>query len=126
MDLQPRLVTVRSPRQPRGAVVVLHGGGARGEAVPVSATSCRSCGWRRSPPGSPVPDEAGLAVLRLLNSARGWDTAHTPVDDVTWALGETRSRLGGLPTCLVGHSLGGRAALLAAAGHDGVCRRGPR
>lgn len=56
-----------------------------------------------------------LAVYRLLNSVRGWDTEHTPVRDVEWALGQVRSRYGELPTSLVGHSLGGRAALLAGA-----------
>jgi dienelactone hydrolase len=56
-----------------------------------------------------------LAVFRLLNSARGWDTHHTPLRDASWALDEIAERLGRrLPTCLVGHSLGGRAALLAA------------
>ncbi|MCW2761122.1 MAG: alpha/beta hydrolase, partial [Marmoricola sp.] len=56
-----------------------------------------------------------LAVVRLLNSVRGWDSRHTPVDDVRWALRELGEKHGGpLPTCLVGHSLGGRAALLAA------------
>ena len=56
-----------------------------------------------------------LAVFRLLNSFRGWDTSHSPVQDVRWALREIASRFGGrIPTCLVGHSLGGRAALLAA------------
>jgi dienelactone hydrolase len=36
------------------------------------------------------------------------------VEDVRWALRELGERHGGLPrTCLVGHSLGGRAALLA-------------
>ena len=54
-----------------------------------------------------------LAVVRLLNSVRGWDTRHTPVEDVRWALDQLRSEYDGLPTCLVGHSLGGRAALLA-------------
>jgi dienelactone hydrolase len=54
-----------------------------------------------------------LAVFRLLNSTRGWDTSHTPVHDVRWALAQVRSRVGPLPVCLVGHSLGGRAALLA-------------
>lgn len=54
-----------------------------------------------------------LAVFRLLNSARGWDTDHPPVDDVAWAMRRLRQRYGGLPTVLVGHSLGGRAALLA-------------
>jgi dienelactone hydrolase len=55
-----------------------------------------------------------LAVFRLLNSVRGWDTRHTPVHDAHWALEQMTARLGTLPTCLVGHSLGGRAALLAA------------
>jgi dienelactone hydrolase len=54
-----------------------------------------------------------LAVFRLLNSYRGWDASHTPLDDVAWALGQVRERFGHLPACLVGHSLGGRAALLA-------------
>ena len=55
-----------------------------------------------------------LAVFRLLNSARGWDSTHTPVADVRWALAEVRARYADeLPVGLVGHSLGGRAALLA-------------
>ncbi len=54
-----------------------------------------------------------LAVFRLLNSTRGWDERHSPVEDVRWALGEIAKRSGGrLPACLVGHSLGGRAAIL--------------
>jgi pimeloyl-ACP methyl ester carboxylesterase len=55
-----------------------------------------------------------LAVFRLLNSSRGWDEQHTPVDDVGWALAELADRFGNLPVSLVGHSLGGRAAILAA------------
>ncbi len=56
-----------------------------------------------------------LAVFRLLNSSRGWDTHHTPVHDARWALDQVAQRYGRrLPTCLVGHSLGGRAALLTA------------
>jgi len=53
-----------------------------------------------------------VAVLRLLNSHRGWDAGHTPVEDVRWALRHIPGRFGGeLPVSLVGHSLGGRAAL---------------
>jgi alpha-beta hydrolase superfamily lysophospholipase len=56
-----------------------------------------------------------LAVFRVLNSARGWDTKTTPVDDVHWAIEQMRARFSPeMPVCLVGHSLGGRAALLAA------------
>lgn len=54
-----------------------------------------------------------LAVLRLLNSYRGWDTQHTPVADVRRALAIVREQYGDLPVGLVGHSLGGRAAILA-------------
>lgn len=56
-----------------------------------------------------------LEVLRLLNSRRGWDAHDTPLKDVRWALEQLAARPGGpLPTCLVGHSLGGRAALFSA------------
>lgn len=55
-----------------------------------------------------------LAVFRLLNSSRGWDTRRTPVHDAQWALAEVARELGSsLPVGLVGHSLGGRAAILA-------------
>jgi alpha-beta hydrolase superfamily lysophospholipase len=54
-----------------------------------------------------------LAVFRLLNSVRGWDASHTPVADARWALQQVAERYGELPCALVGHSLGGRAALLA-------------
>jgi dienelactone hydrolase len=61
-----------------------------------------------------------LAVYRLLNSVRGWDTSHTPVDDARWALDRVREQLGdAIEFGLVGHSLGGRAALLSA-GQPGV------
>lgn len=56
-----------------------------------------------------------LAVFRLLNTHRGWHADQTPVDDATLALADLRERFGPLPTTLVGHSLGARAALLAGA-----------
>ena len=114
-----RLIETRLPRRPEGVVLVLHGGASRPGRMEVSPTQLSVL---RMVPVAGRIARAGrgrLAVLRLLNSARGWDTAHTPVDDVTWALGEARTRLGDLPVCLVGHSLGGRAALLAG-GHAGV------
>ena len=53
-------------------------------------------------------------MFRLLNSTRGWDSRHTPVHDVHWALEQIADRFGvDCPTCLVGHSLGGRAAILS-------------
>ncbi|WP_235529190.1 alpha/beta hydrolase [Phycicoccus sp. Root101] len=55
-----------------------------------------------------------LGVYRLLNTIRGWDTHQTPVVDVEWALDQLGLEFGPeLPVALIGHSLGGRAALLA-------------
>ncbi len=114
MSNEPRLVTTRAPRRPEGVVLVLHGGAGRGGDTAVSPTQLSVL---RMVPIAGRVARAGrgrLAVHRLLNSTRGWDTRHTPVDDVAWALGEVRARLGpSLPVCLVGHSLGGRAALLS-------------
>lgn len=121
------LVETFVPTSPRGVVLLLHGGGSRRAGVAVSpsqlsvlrmipiAGRCVRAGRRR------------LAVLRLLNSTRGWDTEHTPADDADWALRRIRERWGPLPVSLVGHSLGGRAALLAGGAPDvrSVCALAP-
>jgi len=120
VQLQPRLIDVAVPDRPEGVVLVLHGGAARQASMAVSPTQLSVV---RMIPIARRVARAGrgrLAVFRLLNSQRGWDTTHTPVHDAHWALGQIAERLGGaLPTCLVGHSLGGRAALLGA-GHQDV------
>jgi alpha-beta hydrolase superfamily lysophospholipase len=54
-----------------------------------------------------------LAVYRLLNTFRGWDTTHTPVADCDWAIELLGARYPSVPVGLVGHSLGGRVALVA-------------
>jgi pimeloyl-ACP methyl ester carboxylesterase len=118
MDLQPKLIGVHVPDRPAGAVLVLHGGAARRETTMVSPTQLSVL---RMIPIARRIAQAGdgrLAVFRLLNSRRGWDTTHTPVHDAQWALGEVAERLGRVSTCLVGHSLGGRAALLTAGEPD--------
>jgi pimeloyl-ACP methyl ester carboxylesterase len=70
----------------------------------------------------------GVAVWTVRYRYRGWNGAQrSPVADVEWALGEVRRRHGEVPVVLVGHSMGGRAAL-AAAGHPlvkGVCALAP-
>lgn len=115
VQLQPRLIETAVPHEPEGAVLVLHGGAARREAMRVSPTQLSVV---RMIPIARRAARAGrgrLAVFRLLNAQRGWDTEHTPVHDAHWALEQIAERLGGpVPTCLIGHSLGGRAALLAA------------
>jgi alpha-beta hydrolase superfamily lysophospholipase len=114
MDVAARLITTRAPKNPEGLVLVLHGGGSRRDSAMVSPTQLSVL---RMIPIAQRIARAGrgrLAVVRLLNSVRGWDTRHTPVDDVRWALARLGDQHDGdLPTCLVGHSLGGRAALLA-------------
>jgi pimeloyl-ACP methyl ester carboxylesterase len=119
MPSSARLLETRVPERPEGAVLVLHGGASRRDQVAVSPTQLSVL--RMVPIASRVARAGGgrLAVFRLLNSTRGWDTSHTPVDDVAWALGQLHERFEvGLPTCLVGHSLGGRAALLSAGQTD--------
>jgi predicted esterase len=111
----PRLIETRVPDEPEGAVLVLHGGGDRRGSPAVSPTQLSVV--RMVPIAGRIAREGHgrLAVFRLLNTTRGWGAAHTPVDDARWALEAIADRLGRrLPTCLVGHSLGGRAALLAA------------
>ncbi|MFD4176732.1 alpha/beta hydrolase family protein [Streptomyces anulatus] len=62
----------------------------------------------------------GLAVHVLHYRRRGWnaDDAH-PAEDAAWASDEVQRRYGDVPVCLVGHGMGGRAALRAA-GHSAV------
>ena len=114
-----RLVTTRRPGRPEGIVLVLHGGASRPGSPMVSPTQLSVL---RMVPIATRIARAGrgrLEVHRLLNSARGWDSTHTPVDDVAWALEQVRRDRPDLPVALVGHSLGGRAALLAG-DRDGV------
>jgi len=115
MKLEPRLIAVGRPREPRGVVLVLHGGASRRENMRVSPTQLSVL--RMIPIARRIAGEGQgeLVVFRLLNSHRGWETKHTPVHDVRWALEQLPEILGQtLDVCLVGHSLGGRAALLAA------------
>lgn len=109
-----RLITTHLPEEPEALALVLHGGGSRQDRTAVSATQLSVL--RMVPIASRLAraGKGRLGVLRLLNSTRGWDTLHTPLEDVAWALEQLRQRYAiGLPTSLVGHSLGGRAALLA-------------
>ena len=113
MQHEPRLIPVREPERPEGVVIALHGGASRGERMMVSPTQLSVL---RMVPVARRVARAGrgrLATYRLLNSYRGWDTHLTPVDDARWALQQVQERYGDVPVCLVGHSLGGRAALLA-------------
>ncbi|QGG42087.1 alpha/beta hydrolase [Aeromicrobium yanjiei] len=114
MPNSPRLIATSEPRHAEAVALVLHGGASRRDNPMVSPTQLSVL--RMVPIAKRLAGADGrLAVYRLLNSTRGWDTRHTPVDDVHWAVDQLREGFGSdLPVGLVGHSLGGRAAILAA------------
>lgn len=111
-------------REPAGAVravaLVLHGGRANG-TTPVRARQLavlRMAPFARSLRQGGA--EPGLAVARLRYAVRGWNGANrSPVPDVEWALDRLATRFPDVPAALVGHSMGGRAAIYAAA-HSSV------
>ncbi|AWB94165.1 alpha/beta hydrolase [Aeromicrobium chenweiae] len=114
MPASPRLIATSEPCHAEAVALVLHGGAGRRDKPMVSPTQLSVL--RMVPIAKRLAHADGrLAVYRLLNSTRGWDTRHTPVDDVHWAIDQLREGFGSnLPIGLVGHSLGGRAAILAA------------
>ncbi len=108
---------VSAPAGPvRAAALVLHGGRAKGMG-PVTARQLAVV--RMSPFATALRragDEHGLAVARLRYRVRGWNGAQrSPVPDVEWALGQLASRFPEASVALIGHSMGGRAAIYAAA-----------
>jgi pimeloyl-ACP methyl ester carboxylesterase len=102
----------------RAAVLVLHGGKAesRGPVEPRQLTVRRMQPFVRS-----IASLGGdLAVGQVRYRYRGWnDAAADPVADVDFALAAVGERYGPVPVVLVGHSMGGRAALRAA-GHPRI------
>jgi pimeloyl-ACP methyl ester carboxylesterase len=68
------------------SVLVLHGGASRSGSPMVSPTQLSVL--RMVPIARRIArlGRGRLAVFRLLNATRGWDTQHTPADDARWAL----------------------------------------
>lgn len=103
---------------PRAAVLVLHGG----KADSLAPVEPGQLAVRRMQPFVRALAALGddLAVGQVRYRYRGWnDTAAHPVADVEYALDEIGVRFGRVPVTLVGHSMGGRAAVRAA-GHPRV------
>ncbi|MEU6312784.1 alpha/beta fold hydrolase [Streptomyces sp. NPDC047014] len=104
------------PGTAKAAVLLLHGGRADALEPPT---------WLNLPARRMRPFEAAVVrataeeavlVARVRYRYRGWNGPHAhPVADVHRALDELRALAGPVPVVLVGHSLGGRAALRAAA-----------
>jgi pimeloyl-ACP methyl ester carboxylesterase len=103
---------------PRAAVLVLHGGKANSvdRVRPDQLTVRRMQPFVRTL--TALDDD--LAVGQMRYRHRGWNSSHgDPVADVEFALAAIAAHYGPVPVVLVGHSMGGRAALRAA-GHASV------
>lgn len=117
--MTPDLVFDSQPRSPAGVVLVLHGGREHSEAP----TSAHQLAVLRMVPVATaiVRASAGsLVVARLRFTARGWNgDGAGPLADAQWALEQLTDRFPDVPVGIVGHSMGGRVALLIA-GHPRV------
>jgi alpha-beta hydrolase superfamily lysophospholipase len=120
---QPRLTESGPRANARAVVVLLHGG-----RVTSTAPSPRGLAYLRMVPFAHALRRRGTAVWLLRYRVRGWNgSAQDPVRDARWALAEAARRHPGAPIVLVGHSMGGRAALRLAdePGVAGVCALAP-
>jgi hypothetical protein len=115
-DPVPALVTV-APRSPaRGVALIAHGGRSKGTA---RDSNLRTPALRMFPFLADLAragGRGGLAVAQLRYRVVGYNDGD-PVRDLEWALNELWGRFGA-PVCLVGHSMGARAALRAAGHHS--------
>jgi pimeloyl-ACP methyl ester carboxylesterase len=105
--------------EPEGDVtalaVVLHGGRSRSTAK----VRANQLAVLRMVPFAKALHRAGhghgLGVAHVRYRLRGWNgAAKEPVADVRWVLDRLVERFPGVPAALIGHSMGGRAAVYSA------------
>ena len=111
---EPHLELPERTVPPRAAILVLHGGKAESRAPvdPHQLTVRRMQPFARDL--AALGDD--LVVGQLRYRVRGWNgTGDDALADVAYALDAIDARFGAVPVVLVGHSMGGRAALRAAA-----------
>ncbi|ELP65573.1 hypothetical protein STRTUCAR8_05084, partial [Streptomyces turgidiscabies Car8] len=114
------LLTRRCPSAPGAAVVVLHGGQADSDrrARPWQLAALRMDPFVRAVTAALPGQDVLVAQVRY--RLRGWNGSRAdPVRDTHRALDELAELAGPVPIVLLGHSMGGRAALRAA-GHPQV------
>lgn len=119
MTDEPKLLVDNAAGPVRGIALVLHGGRARSR-MPVRATNLAVV--RMLPFVTALRRHArnGLVVAQVRYRVRGWNGAErAPVRDTRWALDQLAGRFPDVPVALVGHSMGGRAAIYTA-DHDAV------
>jgi predicted esterase len=112
MTATPGLSVHPAVRRTRAVVLVLPGGQVTslvpGSPGQLAARRMRpfAAGLHRAGRG------LGLAAWMVCYRYRGWNGDQaSPLPDIGWALDEVRRRHGGVPVVLLGHSMGGRAAL---------------
>lgn len=119
MSQEPKLLVAQAAAPVRGVALVLHGGRAKSH-LPVRPTNLAVV--RMLPFVTSLRRHAreGLVVAQVRYAVRGWNGAErSPVADTLWGLDQLAARFPDVPVALVGHSMGGRAAMYAA-GHDSV------
>ncbi|RKE17189.1 serine aminopeptidase domain-containing protein [Streptomyces sp. TLI_171] len=107
------------PPSPDAAVLVLHGGREFGSAPPpaLNLPGLRMRPFARAVErGALTAPGRSLAVGAVRYRCRGWNADRADAArDAEAALADLAEQLGPVPTVLIGHSMGGRAALRAAA-----------
>jgi pimeloyl-ACP methyl ester carboxylesterase len=119
-ELRPELRIMAPGSRTTSVVLLIHGGQetSRERVLRRSLPLARMRMFAPAILGAAGKEGTSVALLR--NRYRGWNGSRAdPVEDAGWALEEIGRRFGEVPVVLVGHSMGGRAALRVA-GHPAV------